>query len=125
MSAVIHARELQVGTIISRVQGNPNIRGTVSEVHQFSNPVSALLPSRSPVGGWNGKGKEQRLAPLAEARVIAQQVEECYTDGNPTSVSVKIGPKYVTISADAQVEVWLPAKDAVDCFHGRGLTRVA
>ena len=125
MSAVIHARDLEVGQTISRVHGNPNIRGTVTEVHRFSNPVSALLPSRSPVGGWKGKGKEHRLPALVEARVIAQQVEECYTEGNPTTIAVKIGHKHVTIAADTQVEVWVPAKDAVDSFSGRGLTRVA
>ncbi len=115
----ILAANLQVGSIIDKVEGNPNVRGTVMQVNRFGNTVSANVPSRRPVGGWDAKGKEFRPAPLIEARLIAQEVEDCYQESGPTSIAIKIGARNITLAADAKVTVWVPAKEAVDAFYGK------
>jgi hypothetical protein len=132
MSQTIAAKDLQKGHIIDKVDGNPNIRGTVIAVCSFSNPQAALLPGRTPIIPANYKGsKEHNDVPTSQvnrvrtpmagpmARAVAREVERCYTEDNPTSVSVKVGHHFVTIAADTLVKVWVPASDAERMWAGK------
>lgn len=125
---IIHASELQVGSIIAEVNGNSNIRGTVQNVHRFCNPQAALLPSRNNVPANYKESTVLAHSPVdsntlrlhcppppSEARAAAHAVEQCYAE-KPSSVAILIGHRHVTIQADALVKVWVPASEAIFAF---------
>jgi len=112
----IQASQLQVGSIIDHVEGNPNIRGTVTQVNRFGTPV-ANKDRRSPSQVQN---KDLRPLPLQEARIIAKEVEDCYGEDNgPSSITVKIGANNINLRADTPVSVWVPAADVMHALYGR------
>lgn len=111
----IQASQLQVGSIIDHVEGNPNIRGTVMQVNRFGGAIANKERGSLP----KTNRKEHPLPALAQARIIAQQVEECYNDSEPTSITVKIGHQNINLRADTRVVVWVPASDVMHALYGR------
>lgn len=127
---VITANQLAAGSIIMRVEGNPNIRGTVTEVHQFCNSEANRLTDHRDTIAANHRGVTLALTSIGsrtlrvksppssgEARAAAAAVEACYDDNPPTSIAVRIGYQRISLRPDTKVQVWVPATEAIFAFN--------
>jgi len=126
---VITANQLAAGSIIMRVEGNPNIRGTVTEVHRFCNAEANRLIDHRDIPA-NHRGVTLALTSIGsktlriksppssgEARAAAAAAEECYDDNPPTSVAVRIGYQRISLHPDTKVQVWVPSAEAIFAFN--------
>jgi hypothetical protein len=114
MSKVIEARDLQLGHIIQRTAGNPTIRGTVSAINRYRGAAADLSEvNRMPCGQNVAVNRvpndcKLRTPPsLSDAHNAAMEEQHCYAENDITSVAVRIGPRIVSLPANAQVEVWV------------------
>ena len=97
---VIQAANLCPGNIVILVEGNPNVRGTITQVHRFGNANAQ-------------KNANYRPIPLgmqrARAEAEAEAEEGCYANEDGNSLSITIGNRHITLHNDTKVQVWVPA----------------
>jgi len=106
---LVKAYQLKAGDIIDKVESNPNIRGTVTRIHRFSNEIAARKPQP--------QQQHRRHVPIA--RAIAREVERCYDEQPLPGVVVCVGSRHVSLDNDTNVSIWATATQAVNNWMGR------